>query len=158
MTMMLIGALLALILAEMVDVCPWLAARMVRSAARRIPDPKLATRFEEEWLGVIERRPGKLLKLVSALGIVTLGAHRVRKLARPKPHVSRLRRVWAALSSPLPDYVLPSVAVTDVAMSLVVGWETRAGLAIVTMAGCLLLLRISTLIRRRRSGEGRDQP
>ncbi|MFI8266745.1 hypothetical protein [Streptomyces sp. NPDC085665] len=59
--------LLGLIVNEAVDISPWLARKTIRWAAHRIPDQELAQRYEEEWSGFLDERPGKLLKLTYAL-------------------------------------------------------------------------------------------
>ncbi|MCM9077391.1 hypothetical protein L1606_04720 [Streptomyces spororaveus] len=59
--------IVGLIVNEAVDISPWLARKTIRWAARRIPDAELAQRYEEEWSGFLDERPGKLLKLTYAL-------------------------------------------------------------------------------------------
>ncbi|WP_226487655.1 hypothetical protein [Streptomyces parvulus] len=59
--------IVGLIVNEAVDISPWLARRTIRWAARRIPDQEQALRYEEEWTGFLDERPGKLLKLTYAL-------------------------------------------------------------------------------------------
>jgi hypothetical protein len=77
----LIGILLIvavpLALSEFTDWCPWLAARLARLAARLL-SPSDRERYEEEWLGELNAAPGKLTKVVVAVGFF-LGAIRMRE-------------------------------------------------------------------------------
>ena len=57
-----------LLLAEFGDWCPWLAARIVRWAARRLGDPVSCQRYEEEWIANLNEVPGKLTRLLAAVG------------------------------------------------------------------------------------------
>lgn len=53
---------------EVSDVSPWLAMRLVRWAAKQwIRDSDLADGYAEEWAAVVDRRPGKFLKLATAI-------------------------------------------------------------------------------------------
>jgi dsRNA-specific ribonuclease len=62
------GVLLPLLLAEFGDWCPWLAEHIVRWSARRLEDPAVRARYEEEWLANLSEVPGKLAHLAAALG------------------------------------------------------------------------------------------
>lgn len=75
---LLVGALIGLVLAEWSEVCPWLSRRMVPPAARlwTIRNPERREVYEEEWLAVIDERPGKLLKLITALSFLGAGTWR----------------------------------------------------------------------------------
>jgi hypothetical protein len=69
-----VSALIGLLLAECFEVCPWLAARIIPVAARLwTRDPERREIYAEAWQAVIDERPGKLLKLASALGFVVGG-------------------------------------------------------------------------------------
>jgi lipopolysaccharide/colanic/teichoic acid biosynthesis glycosyltransferase len=59
-----------LLVNEATDICPWVAVRLVRGAARlRYPDdPERAAIRAMEHARVIDDRPGKLLKLFTAVG------------------------------------------------------------------------------------------
>jgi hypothetical protein len=60
-----------LALTELTDMSPWLARRLVRWAARTwSTEPEVAAGYAEEWTAIITERPGKLLKLLTALGFV----------------------------------------------------------------------------------------
>ncbi|SCF19151.1 hypothetical protein [Micromonospora saelicesensis] len=62
-----IGVILGLLVNEMTDLSPWAARRLVRWAAYRwTTDPDVAAGYAEEWTAIIEERPGKLLKLLTA--------------------------------------------------------------------------------------------
>ncbi|MEW2181074.1 hypothetical protein AB0890_32705 [Streptomyces sp. NPDC005406] len=64
-----IALITAMILTECTEISPWLARRILRTAARRIGNQEAAERYEEEWLSLLEERPGKILKLFSAAWI-----------------------------------------------------------------------------------------
>jgi hypothetical protein len=67
----LIGIILGLLVNECCEVSPWLARNLVRwSARRRYANPRRAEIRAEELVGLIDARPGKLFKLVTALGFV----------------------------------------------------------------------------------------
>jgi hypothetical protein len=71
----LVGVILGLLINECCEVSPWLARRLVRwSARRRYADPSRAEIRAEELAGLIDSRPGKLFKLVTALGFVLTAA------------------------------------------------------------------------------------
>jgi hypothetical protein len=71
MIAIVISIILGLIVNECSDVCPWCARKLVRwSAYRRYTDPARAATRAEELSALIDDRPGKLLKLFSALGFV----------------------------------------------------------------------------------------
>jgi hypothetical protein len=71
---------LPLLLSEFTDWCPWLAARLVRRAARLLPEPNWA-RYEEEWLAELHEVPGRLAKLAVAVSLCC-GAVRMRAIFR----------------------------------------------------------------------------
>jgi DNA-binding CsgD family transcriptional regulator len=64
-----VGLLAIACLTELGDWCPALARAVVRLAARRLRDPVLSCRYEEEWLGNIEYVSCKLFALTAAFGI-----------------------------------------------------------------------------------------
>ncbi|MFI6072435.1 hypothetical protein ACIA5C_12685 [Actinoplanes sp. NPDC051343] len=85
------GFVLSLITNELGELAPSIARRIVRVAARRIGDPQARERYAEEWAALIERCPGKLTKVLSALWL--LGGARRTSLAlsgatrrRRRPH------------------------------------------------------------------------
>jgi hypothetical protein len=80
MTELLVPLTLGLLANEVVDVCPWLAQKMLRWAARRFGDTVTSERYSEEWTALLQERPGKLLKLVTALSIVVGATWRMRSL------------------------------------------------------------------------------
>ncbi|MFD1932217.1 hypothetical protein ACFSKW_12105 [Nonomuraea mangrovi] len=73
-----------LIVNEMCDVSPWLAKKLVRrSAYLRYRDPIRAEVRTEELIALIDSRPGKLLKLFTAIGFLGAGTGvRVREYLR----------------------------------------------------------------------------
>lgn len=67
----LAGIVLGLAVNECCDVSPWLARRLVRwSGRRRYRNPRRAEIRAEELVCLIDVRPGKLFKLITALGFV----------------------------------------------------------------------------------------
>jgi len=69
MTAIVISVILGLIVNECSEISPWCARRLVKwSALRRYTDPRRAAERAEELSALIDARPGKLLKLFSALG------------------------------------------------------------------------------------------
>jgi hypothetical protein len=62
---------LPLVLTEFGDWSSWLADRLVRWAARRLPDPASRSRYEEEWTANLNHVPGKLARLFAAVGYLT---------------------------------------------------------------------------------------
>lgn len=90
---------LPLLLTEFGDWCPWLAARLVRWAARHLGDPASCQRYEEEWIANLNEVPGKLGRLVAAFGYLAY---------MPSMRRSVRRRASRPLSSALPaTYRLP---------------------------------------------------
>lgn len=73
-----LGVIFGLLVNEATDISPWLARKLVRWAAYRwAPDQETAARYAEEWTAIIEQRPGKLFKLLSALSFAGEGVLRV---------------------------------------------------------------------------------
>ncbi|WP_327643744.1 hypothetical protein [Micromonospora zamorensis] len=70
----ILGILFGLVVNEVTDVSPWAARKLARWAAYRwATDPEIAAGYAEEWAALIDDRPGKLLKLLTAVRF-TLGA------------------------------------------------------------------------------------
>lgn len=64
----ILGVLLVLVVNEAWNVSPWVAQMLVRWSARlRYPDAELRATRTEELAALINERPGKLLKLCTAL-------------------------------------------------------------------------------------------
>ncbi|MEV6002171.1 hypothetical protein AB0M25_23580 [Streptomyces griseomycini] len=90
---------IGLLLNEAVDISPWLARRILRWAAHRLPDIDEARAYEEEWTALLDERPGKLLKLVYALTFI-LPALQMRRaslgrLSWPRRLVRRHVFLWS---------------------------------------------------------------
>lgn len=65
----LFAVLVGLAVNETSDMCSWMAAQLARWAARTwCDDEDLGMEYAEEWAAVVEERPGKLLKLFTAIG------------------------------------------------------------------------------------------
>lgn len=83
LTEILIGLVLGAVVNEACDVSPWLARRLLRWSAHRISDADMAERYEEEWLSLLDERPGKLLKLTFAVWITIRSTRTLRSLHQP---------------------------------------------------------------------------
>jgi hypothetical protein len=98
----LVTVLLPLLLSEFTDLSPWMAKALISRAARRIPEQE-RPRWEEEWLGELESKQGRLFKLLWALWRLPLlrGAGVMGRLlgASPVSQVirARLRAAWQKL-------------------------------------------------------------
>jgi hypothetical protein len=69
----LIAIFTGLAVNEFCDVSPWAARKLIRWSARhRYDDPARAGIRAEELASLIDERPGKLLKLITALGFVAM--------------------------------------------------------------------------------------
>jgi hypothetical protein len=69
---MVAAVVLGLLVNEATDICPWIAVRLVRWAAQLLyrRAPERAAIRAEELAALVNDRPGKLLKLFTALGFV----------------------------------------------------------------------------------------
>ncbi|MFD4829132.1 hypothetical protein ACFWPV_04630 [Streptomyces uncialis] len=79
----LIGLALGLILAECTEIAPWLARRVLQIAARRLGSQEAVERYEEEWLGLLDERPGKLMKLFFAIWVALRATWTLRAIHQP---------------------------------------------------------------------------
>lgn len=82
---------LPLLLAEVTEVAPWIAARLLKSATRILP-PEYRERYRLEWLGELDAVPGKLLKLLFAIRIGLRVPATRRELKHAEPTWVRLGR------------------------------------------------------------------
>jgi len=92
---LVLTVVVGLLINEATDVSPWLAGRLMRTAARLwTSDRELSAVYAEEWQAFIADRPGKLLKLLTALGFVSAAAARrsVRVLTHGERAVQRAVR------------------------------------------------------------------
>jgi hypothetical protein len=87
-----------LLLAEFGDWCPWMAAWIVRWAARHLGDPASCQRYEEEWIANLNEVPGKLTRLLAAFGYLAY---------MPGMRRSIRSRVARPSVSPPPNTLLP---------------------------------------------------
>ncbi|MFD7627543.1 restriction endonuclease [Streptomyces sp. NPDC059851] len=92
----LLAVFLGLLVNEMCDVSSYLAQQLLRWAARRIPGEGNAERYEEEWLALLEERPGKLLKLAFASWMAICSTFTMRRIYR-----RREARERGAISAPI---------------------------------------------------------
>jgi hypothetical protein len=96
----LFGAIVVpLLLNEFTDVSPWLARKLICRAVRRLPEQD-RPRWQEEWLGEFEERPGRLLKLLWALSLLWGAGEMGRMLGSPPVSEAlraRMRAAWQRL-------------------------------------------------------------
>jgi hypothetical protein len=75
------AAFLNLVVAELFDWCAWLAERLIRRAARRLPKAA-RERYQDEWLGELDAIPGRGVSLLIFALWISVGASRTcRELA-----------------------------------------------------------------------------
>ncbi|GAB3946812.1 hypothetical protein [Micromonospora vulcania] len=92
---LVVGVILGLLVNEMTDLSPWAARRLVRWAAYQwTSDPDVAAGYAEEWAAIIDERPGKLFKLLTAIQFC-VGA---TKRATPRIFIPLRERVLRSLS------------------------------------------------------------
>ena len=102
MSAVLISIVIGLIVNECCDVSPWCARKLVRwSAHQRYMDPGRAAGRAEELEALIDARPGKLLKLLTALGFagsaVVVACRRIPDRSQP-PADEKLPQDLSALA------------------------------------------------------------
>ena len=106
MITILISVALGLLVNECCDVSPWCADKLVRwSACRRYTDPARAAERAEELAAVIETRPGKLLKLFTALGFACSVILTVCQRELDRRRSPQQRQVGADARAGLPSWV-----------------------------------------------------
>jgi hypothetical protein len=111
-TLFLVTAVvLPLLLMELGDWCPRLAAGLARFAARRLGIPSLTDRYSEEWLAILDRVPGKLSRLAVAISLLAYTPWLRLVLRRPA------RVVAPVPASPLRSPVRPSADADQVSQS-----------------------------------------
>jgi lipopolysaccharide/colanic/teichoic acid biosynthesis glycosyltransferase len=129
-----LGAVLLNLLAdEVVDWCPWLTERLLRRAARVLPEAH-RDRYQEEWLAEVEALPGRFARLAMALRIL-LGAPGTAQALRclPPLHNIAARRLLdvvvsaAALLLSTPLILLVALAVKLSGPGPVVFRQVRVG-------------------------------
>jgi hypothetical protein len=136
----IIGFVLGLLATECTEVSPWLANRLVRwSAHRWSTDPEIAAGYAEEWAAVVYDRPGKLLKLLTALGFVT-GALRWAV-------TRRLGAVWGVLNERqrmATLNLLSSIVTLPLAALMVLATEQNLGIKIMIVGSSVASLAAAT--------------
>jgi AcrR family transcriptional regulator len=139
----LAGIVLGLLINECCDISPWLARKLVRwSAYRRYADQCRAVTRAEELVALIEIRPGKLLKLITAFGFVVAAS--AAFLARRVPFP--MSRSQAELND------IQRRHVVDATVNCLV----QSGYAGTTTARVLKLAGVSRRARRRESSTRAD--
>ena len=117
-----VAVLVGLVVNECVEVCPWVARKLVAwSARRRYTDPARAGVRAEELVAVIDDRPGNLLKLLSAFGFaaaaVTTAA--ARRVAQEPGHLAaRALLGIAQFGAVVVGSVLSTVGLADVLVGI----------------------------------------
>jgi hypothetical protein len=97
----LLAIITGLVVNECCDVSPWIARKLVRwSARRRYAPPSRAKLRAEELAAYIDDRPGKLFKLITALGFVA-AAIVTRKIA---PDIAPPIPLWWPTTPTVPVY------------------------------------------------------
>lgn len=97
----ILGIVFGLLVNEITDVSPWLARKLVRwSACRWTVNPEIGAAYAEEWAAVIDERPGKLFKLLTALQFALGAAGRAAPRAGMRATRAILLRYWALRSKP----------------------------------------------------------
>jgi glutamate synthase domain-containing protein 3 len=76
---------LPLLLSELTECSPWLAARLIQRAANRLGPPYRA-RYEEEWLAELNEVPGNLTKLAMAVQVLVRARATSRELKELPEH------------------------------------------------------------------------
>lgn len=95
----LIAIFLSLLAAELTEIAPWLAARLVDAAVGRLPE-ELRERYREEWHGELEACPGKMLKLAAAVWIVAVAEATGEELVgTPRRVRDSVVRAWGAAAA-----------------------------------------------------------
>jgi hypothetical protein len=141
-----ISVLISLAANECCEVSPWAARKLVRwSAHHRYQDPARAEDRAEELCALIDDRPGKLLKFLTAsgfaVGAVIVSAH--RRLSRDPCRQARLSPEYLPALIWNWRYELGIAAATagaTVSIVLLLGAAWLAGLAITVMAITAALL------------------
>ncbi|MFB8402195.1 hypothetical protein [Streptomyces sp. NPDC055912] len=95
-----ISLLVGLFLAEGTEIAPWMARRILRVAAHRIGSPEATSRYEEEWLALLDERPGKLLKLLLAVNILVFATPRLRRGYRTTEQAHKKERKRGPIFQP----------------------------------------------------------
>jgi hypothetical protein len=156
----LLGAVvLGLLVNEISDVSPWMAGRLVRSAAILWShDPHVAADYAEEWQAVVDERPGKLLKLGTALGFLAVAA----RIRLGTTMYGRHRAVRYALRGIIWNNWLMGVAGTAMFLTLFGGF-TSGHMYVTVLSAMVILgfvlasgLEIRLTIRRRRAASDRS--
>lgn len=99
-----LGVLGGVIANEIGDYTSWLARKIVRRAARLwARNGEMAEAYEEEWQALVNERPGKLLKVLSALGflgtgICMWGASNAKARIQQRPQAARKAMTWTNAS------------------------------------------------------------
>lgn len=101
----LISVVLGLLINECCDVSPWCADKLVRwSAHRRYMDPVRAAERAEELAALIRARPGKLLKLFSAVGFASSAILAMCRRELDRHRTPRERQLSAEDNAALPSW------------------------------------------------------
>lgn len=90
----LLSAILVLVIAEIRSLAPWIAKSLVNASVEIIRSLKVASRMEEEWLRDISDAPGRLYKVVIALGtLVAAGRILVHSLKQGLKYRKKLNSI-----------------------------------------------------------------
>lgn len=152
-----------LLVNEVTDVSPWAARKLVRWAAYRwTTDPDIAAGYAEEWTAIVEERPGKLLKLMTAVQFSLGAAGRAAPRAFAAARHAAGRRLAVLRADPdtrlifMPTF-LASASGTVGAGAWLYGGENLWVPIIFMLVGSVMLTSVvfARLVQRRRSGPNR---
>jgi hypothetical protein len=121
--LVIVPTLLTLFIGLFTEWCPWLAERLVRRAARRLPEHARA-RWEEEWLGDCAdlTDDGKRFSTFLLALWLVLGARSMGRILRGQPPLTQALfqqiRLWVMLLS---GRVPPGMARIKVEMTRTIG-------------------------------------
>ncbi|CBG73116.1 putative membrane protein [Streptomyces scabiei 87.22] len=126
---------LGLVINEFCDVSPWLARKVIWLAARCVPDAEARQRLEEEWAAGIQDRPGKILKLLSALTLLASAMTSIRGMylaGRPRFH--HVRWIASALFDREGRIVMLTVTLSGVINTYANPWSDGRWSMLVTLS------------------------
>jgi len=132
LALLAVASIVNLLIAELFDWCPWLAERLIRRAAGKLPIGA-RERYLDEWLAELEAVPGRRISsLIFAVQILVRASKVCEEIAgRPAPSVDvfgvALKRAFDAVFS---GFVLLLISPVLLCASLVVRGSTPGALLV----------------------------
>ncbi|MFJ8348973.1 hypothetical protein ACIQ9J_21955 [Streptomyces sp. NPDC094153] len=158
-TELVTAVVLGLVVNELCDVCPWLARKVIRLAARAVPDREVRRRLEEEWVAGLQDRPGKILKLFSAVTILVSAVTAVRGMyVTERPWFQSLRRLISSVFDREGRIVISNMLFSGVIDTYVNPWGDGKWSLVITAAVLSVAINGSDLwwrSRKARRGKSR---